>query len=113
MSSFTVSNLLRFEPFVVRNLTSKSLIIIRSVLLLQPRGLYLKILFLKRCETNISTMTLQVSTITLPLIIHKKTIKSALKLRSTGVPRRSGDQQRIYFEIVFAFICILMNFTSD
>ncbi|KAL3998540.1 Glycosyltransferase 92 family protein [Acanthocheilonema viteae] len=55
-----VSNLQRPEEFTVRNLTSKSLIIIRSVLLLQHRRLYLKILFLKKCETNISDIQLQI-----------------------------------------------------
>ncbi|VDK79010.1 unnamed protein product [Litomosoides sigmodontis] len=67
-----VSNSVRFEPSVVRNLTSKSLIIVRSVLLLQPGGLYLKTLFLKKCETNISSMTLQIdfNEILCPMVRH-------------------------------------------
>ncbi|KAK6106185.1 Glycosyltransferase 92 family protein [Brugia pahangi] len=55
-----VPNLLRHEESAARNLTSKSLIIIRSVLLLQQGELYLKILLLKKCETNVSDIRLQI-----------------------------------------------------
>ncbi|CAG9534520.1 unnamed protein product [Cercopithifilaria johnstoni] len=67
-----ISSLLRPEESVVRNITSKSLIIVRSVLLLQDRRLYLKILFLKKCETNISDMQLQIDLkqILCPVVKH-------------------------------------------
>nr|CDQ02102.1 Bm1624 [Brugia malayi] len=55
-----VPNLLRHEESAARNLTSKSLIIIRSVLLLQQGELYLKILLLKKCETDVSDIRLQI-----------------------------------------------------
>uniref|UniRef100_A0A0R3RSE9 Reverse transcriptase n=1 Tax=Elaeophora elaphi TaxID=1147741 RepID=A0A0R3RSE9_9BILA len=60
------------KSVLVRNLTSKSLIIIRSVLLLQRHGLYLKILFLKKCETNVSDVRLQIDLkqILCPVVKH-------------------------------------------
>ncbi|KAM3720342.1 Glycosyltransferase family 92 protein [Dirofilaria immitis] len=69
---FRLSNSLRSKESAVRNLTSKSLIIIRSVLLRQQSGLYLKILFLKKCETNVSDIRLQIDLkqILCPVIKH-------------------------------------------
>ncbi|MCP9258010.1 hypothetical protein DINM_001174 [Dirofilaria immitis] len=69
---FRLSNSLRSKESAVRNLTSKSLIIIRSVLLRQHSGLYLKILFLKKCETNVSDIRLQIDLkqILCPVIKH-------------------------------------------
>ncbi|EFO27977.1 hypothetical protein LOAG_00502 [Loa loa] len=55
-----VSKLLQSDESAALNLTNKSLIIVRSVLLLQHDGLYLKILFLKKCETNVSDVRLQI-----------------------------------------------------
>uniref|UniRef100_A0A915Q641 Glycosyltransferase family 92 protein n=1 Tax=Setaria digitata TaxID=48799 RepID=A0A915Q641_9BILA len=66
-----VTDLPRAEKFTVQNLTSRSLIITRSVLFQQRSGLYLKILFLKRCETDVSDVRLQVdSKILCPAIKH-------------------------------------------
>ncbi|EJW74390.1 hypothetical protein WUBG_14701 [Wuchereria bancrofti] len=79
----TVSNLLRHEKSSTWNLTSKSLIIIRSVLLLQRSELYLKILLLKKCETNVSDIRLQLdspkSTATLQQIDLKQILCPAIK----------------------------------
>lgn len=76
------------------NLTSKSLIIIRSVFFLQRHEMYLKILFLKKCETNTNDIKLQVSTIILLLFGIKKTIKNDLKLRILLCIRKVDKEKR-------------------
>uniref|UniRef100_A8QB52 Uncharacterized protein n=1 Tax=Brugia malayi TaxID=6279 RepID=A8QB52_BRUMA len=73
-----VPNLLRHEESAARNLTSKSLIIIRSVLLLQQGELYLKILLLKKCETDVSDIRLQLGSSKSIATLHQIDLKQIL-----------------------------------